>query len=76
MPSAPHAAPQAISKLHTPRELMIMMTELLARLEANQDAGSATGGSLSSGGKDGASTFRVAAQDMEIAVAKAMEQAV
>jgi hypothetical protein len=55
---------------------MIMMTELLARLEANQDAGSATGGSLSSGGKDGASTFRVAAQDMEIAVAKAMEQAV
>eukprot|EP01024_Parvocaulis_polyphysoides_P025688 TRINITY_DN2333_c0_g1_i3.p1 TRINITY_DN2333_c0_g1~~TRINITY_DN2333_c0_g1_i3.p1 ORF type:complete len:218 (+),score=28.64 TRINITY_DN2333_c0_g1_i3:55-654(+) len=46
-----------VSKLRTPRELMIMMTELFARLEANP------GKSLT-------------AQDLEISVNKAQQQAV
>jgi len=49
----------AISKLHTPRELMVFMTELLARVEANSE-----------------DNKMVAAQDMEIAVAKAQAQSV
>jgi hypothetical protein len=50
----------AIAKLHTPRELMVFMTELMGRIEAH-----AAG--------DGAI---VAAQDMEIAVKAAKEQSV
>jgi hypothetical protein len=50
----------AIAKLHTPRELMVFMTELMGRIEAH-----AAG--------DGA---MVAAQDMEIAVKSAKEQSV
>ena len=46
-----------LSKLQTPRELMLMMTEVLARAEAFPDKG-------------------LEAQDMEIAVTKALEQAV
>ncbi|KAL4444959.1 hypothetical protein ABPG77_004009 [Micractinium sp. CCAP 211/92] len=46
-----------ISKLSTPRELMLFMTELLARIEAHPDN-------------------QLSAQDMEIAVSKALEQAV
>jgi len=49
----------AISKLHTPRELMVFMTELLARVEAHAE-----------------DNTMVAAQDMEIAVAKAQAQSV
>jgi len=49
----------AISKLATPRELMVFMTELLARVEAHSEDGK-----------------MVAAQDMEIAVNKALEQSV
>lgn len=44
-------------QLTTPRELMLFMTELLARIEAHPDS-------------------QLSAQDMEIAVAKALEQAV
>ncbi|KAI3438402.1 hypothetical protein D9Q98_000834 [Chlorella vulgaris] len=46
-----------ISKLTTPRELMLFMTELLARIEAHPDT-------------------QLSAQDMEIAVSRALEQAV
>lgn len=46
-----------LAKLSTPRELMIMMTEILARMEAHPDKS-------------------LEAQDMEIAVTKALEQAV
>ncbi|PRW57534.1 hypothetical protein C2E21_3791 [Chlorella sorokiniana] len=46
-----------ISKLTTPRELMLFMTELLARIEAHPDN-------------------QLSAQDMEIAVSRALEQAV
>ena len=46
-----------LSKISTPRELLIMMTEMFARIEAHPD------GVLS-------------AQDMEIAVTKALEQSV
>ncbi len=49
----------AISKLSTPRELMVFMTELLARVEARSEDGK-----------------MVAAQDMEIAVTKALEQSI
>jgi len=49
----------AISKLATPRELMVFMTELMARVEAHSEDGK-----------------MVAAQDMEIAVNKALEQSV
>mmetsp|Transcript_14825 Transcript_14825/g.25098 ORF Transcript_14825/g.25098 Transcript_14825/m.25098 type:complete len:508 (-) Transcript_14825:305-1828(-) len=48
----------SLAKLHTPRELLIMMTEMLARIEAHNDG-----------------EYVVAAQDMEIAVSKAAEQA-
>lgn len=44
-------------QLSTPRELMLFMTELLARIEAHPDN-------------------QLSAQDMEIAVSKALEQAV
>ena len=46
-----------ITQLTTPRELLLFMTELLARVEAHPEAD-------------------LSAQDMEIAVTKALEQAV
>ena len=46
-----------VSKLTTPRELLIMLTEILSRAEASP-------------------TGKLSAQDLEIAVTKAMEQSV
>lgn len=46
-----------LSKLSTPRELLIMMTEMLARIEAHPEGG-------------------LTAQDMELAVMRALEQSV
>ena len=56
--SAPPPPPNThITQLTTPRELLLFMTELLARVEAHPEAD-------------------LSAQDMEIAVTKALEQAV
>ncbi|KIZ03158.1 hypothetical protein MNEG_4804 [Monoraphidium neglectum] len=46
-----------LAKLSTPRELLIMMTEMFARIEAHPDGG-------------------LTAQDMELAVMRALEQSV
>ena len=48
----------SLAKLQTPRELMIMMTEVLNRVEAHPGEG-----------------YEVTVQDLEIAVGRALEQA-
>ena len=53
----------SLGKVHTPRELLIMMNELLHRLERMHAGG---------GGCD----YAVAPQDLEIAVQLALDQAV
>lgn len=47
-----------LSKLETPRELLIMLTEMFSRMEAHREDG-----------------FKLQATDLEVAVAKAHEQA-